>query len=208
VDDIRFAKFVILVNGLLPLVLMARDALGGNLGANPVEFIIHSTGILALVFLFLSLAVTPLRKVLLLPWLVKLRRMLGLFAFFYASVHLIAYSGFDKTFNIPAIVEDTFKRPFITLGMAGFLLLLPLAITSTNGMVKRLGGKRWRLLHRAAYVAAILGVLHFYLQVKADTRLPLLFGSVLGILLAYRILNRFLPQFTERAPARAGAPPR
>ncbi|HVF91802.1 MAG TPA: protein-methionine-sulfoxide reductase heme-binding subunit MsrQ [Blastocatellia bacterium] len=207
-DDIRFAKFVILVNGLLPLVLMARDALGGNLGANPVEFIIHSTGILALVFLFLSLAVTPLRKVLLLPWLVKLRRMLGLFAFFYASVHLIAYSGFDKTFNIPAIVEDTFKRPFITLGMAGFLLLLPLAITSTNGMVKRLGGKRWRLLHRAAYVAAILGVLHFYLQVKADTRLPLLFGSVLGILLAYRILNRFLPQFTERAPARAGAPPR
>ncbi|HKG23473.1 MAG TPA: protein-methionine-sulfoxide reductase heme-binding subunit MsrQ [Blastocatellia bacterium] len=206
-DDIRFAKFLILVNGLLPLVLMARDASRRNLGANPVEFIIHSTGILALVFLFLSLAVTPLRKVLLLPWLVKLRRMLGLFAFFYAFVHLVAYSGFDKSFNIRAIIEDTFKRPFITLGMAGFLLLLPLAITSTDRMVKRLGGKRWRSLHRAAYVAAVLGVLHFYMQVKADTRLPLLFGSVLGLLLAYRILNRFLPQFTERTPARAGTPP-
>jgi sulfoxide reductase heme-binding subunit YedZ len=208
VKEIRFIKIVILINGLLPLGLMIRDAFRGNLGPNPVEFIIHSTGTLALVFLFLALAVTPLRKVFALPWLVKLRRMLGLFAFFYAFLHLLAYAGFDKTFRIAAIVEDTFERPFITLGMAAFLLLLPLAVTSTNRMVKRLGGKRWKLLHKAAYLAAILGVIHFYMQVKADTRDPLIFAAVLGLLLAYRILNKFSPGLTERAPARAGAPPR
>ena len=206
--DIRFAKLVIFVNGLLPLALMARDALRGNLGANPVEFIIHTTGILALIFLVLSLAITPLRKVLALPWLVKLRRMLGLFAFFYGSMHLLAYAAFDRELNVVSIIEDTFKRPFITLGMAAFLLLLPLAVTSTNRMVKRLGGRRWKLLHRAAYLAAALGVAHYYAQVKADTRIPLLFASALGILLGYRILNRFLPRFTERSPARAEAPPR
>ncbi|HYP28532.1 MAG TPA: protein-methionine-sulfoxide reductase heme-binding subunit MsrQ [Blastocatellia bacterium] len=206
--DIRFAKLVIFANGLLPLALMVRDALRGNLGANPVEFIIHTTGTLALVFLLLSLAVTPLRKILGLPWLVKLRRMLGLFAFFYGTMHLSAYAAFDREFNLLSIIEDTFKRPFITLGMAAFLLLLPLAITSTNRMVKRLGGPRWRLLHRAAYLAAVLGVAHYYMQVKADTRIPLLFASALGLLLVYRILNRFLPQFTERPPARAEAPPR
>lgn len=206
--EIRFAKLVILVNGLLPLALMIRDAFRGNLGANPVEFIIHSTGTIALIFLFLSLAVTPLRKILGLPWLIKLRRMLGLFAFFYGSLHLLAYSGFDKTFDVAAIIKDTFERPFITLGMAAFLLLLPLAITSTNRMVKRLGGKRWRRLHRAAYLAAILGVVHYYMQVKADTSKPILFGVVLGILLAYRIVNSFLPRLTERSATRADAPPR
>ncbi len=186
--EIRFAKLLVFTNGLVPLALLCWDAYRGNLGANPVEFLLRTTGALALVFLLLSLAVTPLRKSLGLPWMIRLRRMLGLFAFFYAFLHVTTYIWFDKSFKAGAVIEDTLKRPFITLGMVSFLLLVALALTSTDGMVKRLGGRRWRRLHRAVYVAAIGGVVHYYMLVKADTREPILFGLALAVLLGYRIV--------------------
>jgi sulfoxide reductase heme-binding subunit YedZ len=204
--DIKFSKLVIFVNSAVPFALLGWDAYHHRLGANPQEFVLHTTGTLALVFLLLSLAVTPLRKVLGLPWLIQFRRMLGLFAFFYGCLHLLAYTWFDKAFKFGAIVEDTLKRPFIFLGMFAFLLLVPLAITSTNKMVKRLGGRRWTRLHKLAYVAAISGVIHYYLLVKADTRIPLAFGFALAVLLSYRILNKFLPSLIERRFAKAPAP--
>jgi sulfoxide reductase heme-binding subunit YedZ len=204
--DIRFSKLLVFVNSAVPCALLGWDAYHHRLGANPQEFILHTTGTLALVFLCLSLAVTPLRKALGLPWLIRFRRMLGLFAFFYACLHLLAYTWFDKAFKLGAIIEDTLKRPFIFLGMFAFLLLVPLAITSTNKMVKRLGGRRWNRLHKLVYVAAISGVIHYYLLVKADTRIPLAFGFVLAALIGYRILNRFLPSLTERRLAKASTP--
>ena len=189
----------------MPLALLANDAYHHRLGANPYEFATRTTGALALLFLILSLAVTPLRKMLGLPWLVKFRRMLGLFGFFYAALHLLTYTWFDKFFDVKAIIEDVGKRPFITIGMASFVLLVPLAITSTQKMVKRLGGRTWSRLHKLAYVAAAGGVIHYYMLVKADTREPLLFGAALALVLIYRIVNKYLPRYTERVPARAQA---
>ncbi len=201
--DIKFSKLVIFINSAVPFALLAWDAYHHRLGTNPQEFVLHTTGTLTLVFLTLSLAVTPLRKMLGLPWLIQFRRMLGLFAFFYGCLHLLSYTWFDKAFKFGAIVEDTLKRPFIFLGMFGFLVLVPLAITSTNRMVKRLGGRRWNRLHKLAYVAAVSGVIHYYLLVKADTRIPLAFGATLAILLGYRIFNKFAPSLTERRLARS-----
>jgi sulfoxide reductase heme-binding subunit YedZ len=203
--DIRFSKFLVFINSATPFALLAWDAYHHRLGTNPQEFVLHTTGTLTLVFLCLSLAVTPLRKILGLPWMIQFRRMLGLFAFFYGCLHLLAYTWFDKAFNFGAIVDDTLKRPFIFLGMFGFLVLVPLAITSTNKMVKRLGGRRWNRLHKLAYVAGVSGVIHYYLLVKADTTIPLAFGVVLAALLGYRVLNQFLPSLTERRLARAPA---
>ncbi len=200
--DIKFAKLAVLVNAAVPASLLFWDAYHHRLGTNPPEFVLHTTGTLTLVFLLLSLAVTPLRKVLGLPWMVQFRRMLGLFAFFHGCLHLLAYTWFDKAFNLRAIATDTIKRPFIFLGMLGFLILVPLAVTSTNKMIKRLGGRRWNRLHKMVYVAAISGVLHYYLLVKADTRIPLAFGAVLIALLAYRAINKFFPSMTERKPGR------
>jgi sulfoxide reductase heme-binding subunit YedZ len=203
--DTRFARFVIFVNSLVPLALLANDAYYHRLGANPYEFATRTTGALALLFLVLSLAVTPLRKMLGLPWMVKFRRMLGLFGFFYAFLHLLTYIWFDKSFGMKAIIEDVGKRPFITIGMASFILLVPLAITSTQKMIKRLGGKRWNRLHRLAYVAAAGGVIHYYMLVKADTREPVMFAVALALVMIYRILNKYLPRYTERTPQRAQA---
>jgi sulfoxide reductase heme-binding subunit YedZ len=138
--------------------------------------------------------------------MVKFRRMMGLFAFFYGTLHLLTYVWFDKAFNFAAIVHDVGKRRFIFLGMFAYLLMVPLAITSTNKMVKRLGGKRWTTLHKAVYVSAVSGVLHYYLLVKADVRKPLAFAAGLAVLLGYRILNKYLPSLTQRRPhASAGA---
>lgn len=191
--EIKFARLVVFINGLVPLALLAWDAYHHRLGANPLEFVTHTTGTLALVFLLISLAVTPLRHMLGLPWLIKLRRMLGLYGFFYASLHLITYFWFDKFFNLRAAAADIVKRPFIAVGMVAFFLLVPLAVTSTNRMVKQLGGKRWSLLHKSVYLAAALGVVHYYLLVKADTRPPLWFGVVLGLLLVFRVFAAYLP---------------
>jgi sulfoxide reductase heme-binding subunit YedZ len=198
----KFAKLIVLVNSALPLALLGWDAYRNNLGANPLEFVTRTTGTLTLVFLMISLAVTPLRKILGLPWMIKLRRMTGLFAFFYGFLHLTAYVWFDKFFDARAVVADTIKRPFITFGMLAFFLMVPLAATSTNRMVKRLGGKRWNRLHRLVYVAAAAGVVHYWMLVKADTRIPVAFGAVLALLLIYRVLVAFFPRAMQRAPAR------
>lgn len=199
--DLRFAKLLVFVNSAVPAALLGWDAWHHRLGANPQEYLLHTTGTLALVFVLLSLAVTPLRIALNLPWMVRLRRMLGLFAFFYAGTHLLAYVWFDKSFVLAAIVRDTLQRPFIFLGMLAFLLMVPLAATSTNAMVRRLGGRNWSRLHKLAYIAAASGVAHYYLLVKADVRVPLTFGIALGILLGHRLINRYFPGLTR--PSRA-----
>jgi len=189
--DTRFAKLVLLVNGLVPLVLLLWDVYRKQVGANPLEFVTRTTGMLTLVFLLISLAVSPLRRVTGLDWLVRFRRMLGLFAFFYGSLHLSTYVAFDRFFHLTTIPGDVVKRPFIAIGMTAFFLMLPLAITSTDKMVKRLGGKRWMRLHRVVYLAGILGVLHYYMLVKSDVRLPMTFAFLLAVVLGFRIFAKY-----------------
>jgi sulfoxide reductase heme-binding subunit YedZ len=187
VTDVRFVKLVVFVNSVVPLALLGWDAYHHRLGANPLEFVTHITGTLTLVYLLVTLAVTPLRRLSNQPWMVKLRRMVGLFAFFYGMLHLVTYLWFDRFFKVGSILSDVAKRPFIAIGMAGFLMMVPLAVTSTNRMVKRIGGKRWNRLHKLVYVAGVAGVVHYWMLVKADTRIPLMFGVVLAVLLAYRL---------------------
>ncbi|HVF57037.1 MAG TPA: protein-methionine-sulfoxide reductase heme-binding subunit MsrQ [Pyrinomonadaceae bacterium] len=186
-QDIKFRKVLVFVNCLVPLALLAWDAAHGRLGANPLDFVTRTTGTLTLVFLLLTLAVTPLRKLTGVQWLIRFRRMLGLYAFFYGFLHLLTYVWFDKSFDFAAIAQDVWRRRFIMVGMFAFFLLIPLAVTSTNAMIKRLGGKRWALLHKSTYLVAVAGVLHFYMLVKADTRKPILFAAVLALLLGYRL---------------------
>ncbi len=186
-NDVKFNKIIIFINSLVPLALLAWDALRGNLGANPIEFFLRTTGVLTLVFLLITLSITPLRKYYGWNQLIKFRRMVGLYSFFYGFLHLITYSIFDKSLRVSAIASDIWQRPFIAVGMFAFFLLIPLAITSTNGMIKRLGGKNWQKLHRLTYLAAIGGVIHFWMIVKSDVFYPLLFGLVLAGLLLYRI---------------------
>jgi len=189
--DTHFAKLVLFVNSLVPLALLLWDVWRKNVGANPLEFVTRTTGILTLVFLFLTLAVSPLRRILGLNWLIKFRRMLGLFAFFYGCLHFLTYIAFDRFFLITTIPGDIATRRFIAVGMAAFFLMLPLTITSTDDMVKRLGGKRWALLHRVVYAAGILAVLHYYMLVKSDVRLPITFAFVLAVLLGFRAFARY-----------------
>ena len=186
-NDVKFYKIVIFINSLVPLSLLAWDAFFGKLGANPVEFFLRTTGVLTLLFLLITLSVTPLRKYYGWNNLVKYRRMLGLYSFFYGFLHLAAYSIFDKSFSLSAIAGDVWERPFIAVGMLAFFTLVPLAVTSTNAMIKRLGGKNWARLHKATYAAAIFGVIHFWMIVKSDVFYPLLFGLILAVLLGYRI---------------------
>lgn len=187
-NDVRFYKLLISVNALIPLGLLLIDASNGRLGANPIEFFLRTTGVLTLTFLLITLAVTPLRKIFGWNSLIKYRRMLGLFAFFYGCLHLVTYSIFDKSLGFSAIVADVIQRPFIAIGMIAFTLLVPLAITSTNSMVKRLGGKNWARLHRLSYVVAILGVIHFWMIVKSDIFYPALFGIVLAASFLVRLV--------------------
>jgi sulfoxide reductase heme-binding subunit YedZ len=187
--DVQFTKFLVFVNALVPLALLLWDGYHHRLGANPPEFATRATGVLALVFLLVTLLVTPLRRLTGANWLAKFRRMLGLFAFFYACLHLLAYSLFDKAFAVSEIARDVAARPFITVGMASFLLLVPLALTSTAGMIRRLGGRRWSRLHKLTYVAAAGGVLHYWMLVKADARVPVAFAAALAVLLGYRLLS-------------------
>lgn len=196
-SDTRFSKLLLFINGLVPLVLLLWDVYRKQVGANPLEFVTRTTGMLALVFLVLTLAVSPLRSVFRLNALIKFRRMLGLFAFFYGFLHLLTYIAFDRYFNIKSVPADIGSRPFIAIGMAAFFLMVPLAITSTNKMVKRLGGRRWNKLHKLVYVAGIAGVLHFWLLVKSDVRLPLTFAFILLLLLAHRLLVKFYPADTS-----------
>ena len=200
--DARFSKFVLFTNALVPLALLLWDVYHRRVGANPLEFVTRTTGMLTLVFLTITLAVTPLRKISGLNWLVKFRRLLGLFAFFYGFLHLLTYLWFDRYFNLKSVPGDVVSRPFITLGMAAFLLMIPLALTSTNKMVRRLGGKRWNRLHKLVYAAGVAGVLHYYWLVKSDTRLPLTFAFVLFLLLAHRVFVKFYPPGDPVAPPR------
>jgi DMSO/TMAO reductase YedYZ heme-binding membrane subunit len=186
--DTRFPKFVLLVNSITPLALLAWDAVNGQLGANPIEFAIHTTGMLTLIFVLLTLCVTPARKILHFNYLSNFRRMLGLLAFFYGSLHFLIYLGFNESFSVSAAVQDTIKRPFILFGMTCLILMIPLAITSTQGMIRRLGAANWKRLHWLIYPAALAAVTHYWLFVKADTRKPKAFAMVLAVLLVYRII--------------------
>lgn len=188
-----FPKVVVFVNALIPLVLLLWDLYQKRVGPNPLEFATRTTGMLTLTFLSLTVAVTPLRKIFGVNSLVKVRRMLGLFAFFYGSLHLLTYVWFDRLFNLISVGQDVVKRPFILVGMLAFLLMVPLAITSTNRMIKRLGGKRWARLHRLVYLAAVAGVVHFWMLVKSDTRLPLTFAFIVLFLLGYRLFAKYIP---------------
>src|SRR5258705_1159271 len=200
--DIRFSKLVLFVNSLIPLVLLSWDITHKRVAANPLEFLTRATGMLTLVFLCLTVAVTPLRKIFGINSLVKVRRMIGLFAFFYGSLHLLTYIWFDRGFKLLTVGPDVVQRPFILVGLTAFLLMVPLAITSTNKMVKRLGGQRWSKLHRLVYPAAAAAVIHYLMLVKSDTRLPLTFGFIVALLLAYRLFVKYFP---AQPPAQSGS---
>ena len=188
-------KTAVFIAALVPLAVMVYDGFTGGLGSNPVEEITHRTGEWGLRFLLLTLTITPLRRLMGINTLVRLRRMLGLYAFFYASLHFTTYVWLDAYFDLAYIVEDVVKRLYITVGFSAFVLLIPLALTSNDAMIRRLGGARWRLLHRLSYVAAIGGVLHFLWLVKADHREPLVYAAYLALVLLLR-----LPMVAQRLP--------
>jgi len=193
----RALKPVTFIACLIPLGQLLYNAWTDNLSANPIEFITHFTGDWTLIFLLASLSVTPLRKISGWNELIKYRRMLGLFAFFYAVLHFATYTVLDHFFDFPAIVKDVMKRPYVTAGFTGFVLMIPLAMTSTAGMIRRLG-KRWQQLHRFVYVVGIAGVIHFYWLVKADIRRPVQYGAVLALLLGYRLVVKWMPALRGR----------
>lgn len=186
-DPVTRIKPLLFAACLAPAIYLVGGLAGGALGVNPVESFLRGSGDWALRFLLLTLTATPLRRLTGWGWPLRLRRMLGLFAFFYAVLHLAGYLVFEQFFAWNAIARDIVERPFITLGMLTFLLLLPLAITSTRGMQRRLGGRRWKRLHTLVYPAAVGAVLHFYMMVKADTREPLLYAALLLLLLSSRL---------------------
>lgn len=170
-----------------PILWLAWRLLSGDLGANPIEALIRQLGVWGLRFVLLSLAITPAARLLRQPRLIRFRRTVGLFAFAYVLLHWGAYVGVDQLFDWAAVLKDIYKRPFITIGMTAFVLLIPLAVTSTNAAIRKLGPVRWRRLHRLIYVIAPLGVLHYYMLVKADHRPPLIYAGVLALLLGYRL---------------------
>ncbi|MFV1996607.1 MAG: sulfite oxidase heme-binding subunit YedZ [Acidiferrobacterales bacterium] len=181
---------------LVPVTLLILDAAGGNLGANPVEAITYRTGDWVLNFLLITLAITPLRKITGWHWLLRFRRMLGLYVFFYVLLHFTTYIWLDRFFVFDEIGKDIAKRPYITVGFASFLLLIPLAITSTNAMVRRLGAKHWQRLHKLIYVIAIGGVLHYLWLVKSDIVVPLTYALILSLLFILRV-----PAVSAKLPA-------
>lgn len=183
----RVVKPAVFVGALVPFALLVRDAFGGGLGANPIEEITHRTGITALTLLVLTLAVTPLRTLTGIASVVLVRRMVGLFAYFYASLHFLTYLFDQYPVTVSTVVDDVAKRAYITVGFATFLLLFPLALTSTKGWVKRLGGARWQKLHRLVYVAAGGAVVHFLWKVKAEEARPVVYGLIVVALLAFRL---------------------
>lgn len=198
--SIRLAKRLVFIAALGPLVFLAWGALTSRLGANPIEVITRETGTWTLRFLVLTLAVTPLRRATGWNGVIGFRRMLGLFAFFYGTLHLFTYLWLDQFFDLAAILKDIAKRPFITAGTTAFVLMVPLALTSTAGMIRRLGGRAWRRLHRLVYVSAIAGVVHYWWLVKADIRRPMAYAAIVTALLALRLYR------TRRASASGSSP--
>jgi methionine sulfoxide reductase heme-binding subunit len=202
----RLAKIALFLAALIPLALLIHGALTNDLGANPAETIQLTTGRWAFRFLLLTLAITPVRRLTKWNVLIQYRRMLGLFAFFYATCHLAAYYAFDLNFSIAAMIGDTTKRPFIFMGMAAFLTMLPLAVTSTKGWIRRLG-KKWTLLHRLIYASAICAAIHFGWKVKVFTGSPVLYAIGVGLLLGFRLVWAFWVQ-AGRPAVRPVQPPK
>jgi ferredoxin-NADP reductase/DMSO/TMAO reductase YedYZ heme-binding membrane subunit len=187
----RFTKWVVILNCIVPAMLLAWDAVHGDLGANPVNFAIRTTGMLALIFLVLSLTITPLSRLFGWSSLGQLRRVFGLYAFFHASIHFGLFFLLDRAGNVADTLSEIGMRRYLLVGAVGLLIMLPLAITSTNRMVRRLGPKRWKMLHRSVYAAAAAGALHYYMLVKADTTLPLFFAAILSVLFGYRLIAHY-----------------
>jgi sulfoxide reductase heme-binding subunit YedZ len=192
--NVKWIKPPVFLLCLVPLANLLWKGFHDMLGANPVQVIEHSTGTWALVGLCVTLAITPLRRLTHQNWLIRFRRMFGLFAFFYGCLHLTTYLWLDEQFDFAGILPDVYKRPFITAGFTAFVLMVPLAVTSTSGMIRRLGGKRWQLLHRLIYLSAIAGAVHYYWLVKSNETVPLRFASVVAILLGYRLVAYALEQ--------------
>ena len=189
---ISIIKIVVFVGALLPLAWLVWKAVHNDLGANPVEFVTHATGDTALIFLLSSLAITPLRKLAKFPDLIRFRRMLGLYAFFYASLHLLTFAGLDHHFNWAEIVPDVYKRPFVTAGFSAWLLMVPLALTSTTWSIRKLGGKNWQRLHWLVYLSAIAAVVHYWWLVKKDITEPLKYAVILAVLLGFRVVKSLM----------------
>jgi sulfoxide reductase heme-binding subunit YedZ len=183
----RWTKALLFLLCLTPLCLLGWRGYREELGANPIEYITHATGDWTIRFLLITLTITPARKLLNQPKLARFRRMLGLFAFFYGCLHLTTWVWLDKFFDLGDMWRDVVKRRFITAGMTALLLIVPLAITSTAGWVRRLGFRRWQAIHRLVYFSALAGVIHYYWLVKSDVRLPLMYGGILAVLMAYRL---------------------
>jgi methionine sulfoxide reductase heme-binding subunit len=185
-------KIVVWALCLSPVSLLAWKATHDLLGANPLSEITLTTGHWTLYLLLTTLAISPLRKITRLNWLIRFRRLVGLFAFFYGCLHLMTYLWFDKAFDVHEIVKDIYKRRFITAGMTAWILMLPLALTSSGASIRLLGGKRWQKLHRIVYFSAVAGVVHFWWLVKRDLTRPEIMAAILTLLLAFRIVDRFM----------------
>ncbi|MFN7087683.1 MAG: sulfite oxidase heme-binding subunit YedZ [Burkholderiales bacterium] len=201
----RRLKTVLFVVCLYPLARLVWLGLDDGLGANPVEFITRSTGTWTLVALCVTLGVTPLRRLAGWHWLIRLRRMFGLYAFFYACLHFTTYLWLDQFFDLAAIIKDIIKRPFITVGFLAFVLLIPLAATSSDGMIRKLGGKNWQRLHRMVYIIAACAVVHYWWLVKKDITQPLIYALVVAALLLARVAFRFSRRHTAQPGAQAAA---
>lgn len=197
----KWTKVLVFLVCLVPLGVLVWEAFNGGLGSNPTQFLEHATGDWTLRFVAITLCVTPFRKILRQPQLIRFRRMLGLFAFFYGCCHFAVYLTFDQVFDLHGIWADIAKRRYITVGFTGFVLMIPLAVTSTAGWIRRMGGRRWALLHRAIYVTAIAGVIHYLWLVKSDIHLPLEYAAVMAILLGWRIYDHY-----SKPPRRVPAP--
>jgi len=196
----KWTKVFLFLICLVPLGILIREAFTGGLGSNPTQFLEHATGDWTLRFVAITLAVTPLRKILRQPLLIRFRRMFGLFAFFYGCCHFSVYLTFDQVFDLHGIWADVLKRRYITVGFTGFVLMIPLALTSTAGWIRRMGGRRWAMVHRAIYLTAIAGVIHFLWLVKSDIHLPLEYAAVMAVLLGWRVYDHY-----SKAPRRVPA---
>ena len=188
-----WTKALVWVVCLAPFAQLVWRGFHNDLTANPTEHIEHFTGDWTINLIVATLAITPLRKLFGLADLIRFRRLIGLFAFFYVCLHFTAYIWLDQGFDLAAIWKDIVKRPYITVGFTGFVLLIPLAVTSTKGWIRRMGGKNWARLHKLIYVTAIAGVVHYYWLVKSDVRMPLLYGGIVALLLGYRLFVKFKP---------------
>jgi len=201
----KWTKAAVFLICLIPFADLLWRFITGNLGINPVETLQHGTGDWTIRFIVFTLCITAFRKLFKLPDLIRFRRMLGLFAFFYVSLHFLTYLAPDQSFDLAGMWKDVAKHRYITVGFTAFVLLIPLAITSTTGWIRRLGGKRWQMLHRSIYVAAVCGVIHYYWLVKSDVRKPLFYGALVAILLLWRLGDWFFKRRSQ-APVRVAAP--